>query len=63
MQRRRREGMREGGWRKKGEGWRRGRQWKRRRRKGKITLFLSSRSGKEGVANSSIAGWRDGVFP
>ena len=35
----------------------------KKRRKGKITLFLSSSSGKQGVANSSIARWRDGVFP
>ena len=63
MQKRRREGVREGVWRKKRERWRRGRQWMKKRRKGKITLFLSSSSGKQGVANSSIAGWRDGVFP
>ena len=63
MQKRRREGVREGVWRKKREGWIRGRQWMKKRRKGKITLFLSSSSGKQGVANSSIARWRDGVFP
>ena len=62
MQQRRREVMREGGWREEREENRRGRQW-RRRRKGKVTLFLSSWSSKQGVANSSIAGWRDGVFP
>ena len=62
MQQRRRDERREGVCRELREGCRRGRQW-RRRRKGKATLFLSSCSGKLGVANSSIAGWRDGVFP
>ena len=54
--------VREGVCREEREGSRRGRQW-RRRRNGKVTLFLSSCSAKQGVVNSSMAGCRDGLFP
>ena len=58
LQQRRREGIKEGVLREeKREGcWRRkGREWRRRRR-GTVTLFLSSCSVKPGVVSSSIAG-------
>ena len=58
LQQRRREGIKEGVLREeKREGWwrRKGREWRRRRR-GTVTLFLSSCSVKQGVVSSSIAG-------